>query len=88
VSNQIDRPPPRYGHEFVLYVPEADTLLVELRPWRAASPTDVNEQVGGEDAEDGLVVHYGPHGLPHAFEIEHASERALLALRHTKGFAA
>ena len=70
------------------------TLLVELRPWPAASPAEVNEQVGGEDAEDGLVVHYGPDGLPHAFEIEHASERpelvarALAALRHAKGFAA
>jgi hypothetical protein len=62
-----------------------------VRP--AASPAEVNEQVGGEDAEDGLVVHYGPDGLPHAFEIEHASERpelvarALSALRHAKGFA-
>jgi hypothetical protein len=40
------------------------------------------------------VVHYGPDGLPHAFEIDHASERpalvarALSALRHAKGFAA
>jgi hypothetical protein len=54
----------------------------------------VKEHVGGEDAEDGLVVHYGPDGLPHAYEIEHASERpeliarALAALRHAKGFAA
>jgi hypothetical protein len=54
----------------------------------------VNEQVGGEDVEEDLVGHYGPEGLPHAFEIEHASERpalvarALCALRHAKGFAA
>ena len=80
--------------EPVLYDPETDTLLVELRPWPAASPAEINEQVGGEDAEDGLVVHYGPDGLPHAFEIEHASARpdlvarALSALRHAKGFAA
>ena len=80
--------------EPIVYDPETDTLLVEFRPWPVASPAEVNEQVGGEDAEDGLVVHYGPDGLPHAFEIEHASERpdlvvrALSALRHAKGFAA
>jgi uncharacterized protein YuzE len=80
--------------EPVLYDPETDTLLVELRPWPGASPAEVNEHVGGEDAEDGLVIHYGPDGLPHAFEIVHASERsdlvalALSALRHAKGFAA
>jgi uncharacterized protein YuzE len=80
--------------EPVLYDPETDTLLVELRPWPAASLAEINEQVGGEDVEDGLVVRYGPDGLPHAFEVEHASERpdlvarALAALRHAKGFAA
>jgi hypothetical protein len=67
--------------EPVLYDPETDTLLVELRPWPAASPAEVNEQVGGEDAEDGLVVHYGPDGLPHAFEIERASQRRDLVAR-------
>jgi putative transcriptional regulator len=45
---------------------------VELRPWPAASPAEVKEQVRGEDADKGLVVHYGPDGLPHAFEIERA----------------
>ncbi len=45
--------------EPVLYDPETDTLLVELRPWPAASPAEVNDQVGGEDVEEGLVVHYG-----------------------------
>ena len=56
--------------------PETDTLLIELRPWPAASPAEVNEQVGGEEVEEGLVVHYGPDGLPHAFEVEqHASRR-------------
>jgi uncharacterized protein YuzE len=77
--------------EPVLYDAETDTLLVELRPWPASSPAEVNERVGGEDAEDGLVVHYGTDGRPHAFEIEHASERPDLvarALRHAKGFAA
>jgi hypothetical protein len=44
----------------VLYEPETDPLLVELRPWPAASLAEVNDQVGGEEAEDGLVVHYGP----------------------------
>ena len=79
--------------EPVLYDPESDTLLVELRPWPAPAPAEVNEQVGGEDAADGLVVHYGPDGLPHAFEIEDASQRpelvarALSALRHARGFA-
>ena len=61
--------------EPALYDPETDTLLVEFRPWPAASSAEVNKQVGGEDAEDGLVVHYGPDGRPHTFEVEHASER-------------
>jgi hypothetical protein len=30
--------------EPVLYDPAPDTLLVELRPWPAASPAEVNEQ--------------------------------------------
>ena len=53
----------------------------------AASPAEVNEQVGGEDAEDGLVVHYGPDGLPHAFEIEHASARPDLVARALSALA-
>jgi len=79
--------------ESVLYDPETDTLLVELRPWPAPSPAEVNEQVGGEDADERLVVHYGQDGVAQAFEIEHASERpdlvarALSALREAKGFA-
>ena len=78
----------------IVYDPASDTLLVEVRPWPAASPAAVNEEVGGEDAGDGLVVHYGPDGLPHAYEVEHASERpdlvarALGALRAAKGYAA
>ena len=80
--------------EPVLYDPETDTLLVEIRPWPAASPAEINEDVGGEDVEEGLVVHYGPDGRPHAYEVEHASARpelvarALNALRAAKGFAA
>jgi hypothetical protein len=42
--------------EPVLYDPETDTLLVELRPWLSASPAKVNEQVGGEDVEEGLAT--------------------------------
>ena len=80
--------------EPVLDDPETETLLVEIRPWPGAAPAEVNKQVGGQDAEHRLVVHYAPDGLPHAFEIEHASQRpdlvarALAALRHAKGFAA
>lgn len=76
------------------YDAETDTLLVELRPWPSPAPEEVNEEVGGKDAGEDLVVHYGPDGGPHAFEIEHASERpdliarALLALRTAKGCAA
>ncbi len=40
-----------------------------------APPAEVNEQVGDEDVEDGLVMLYGRDGLPHAFEVEHASKR-------------
>jgi hypothetical protein len=80
--------------ESVLYDPETDTLLVEIRPWPGSKPSEVNEEVGGEDAEDGLVIHYAPDGMPHAYEIEHASARpdlvarALSALRVAKGYAA
>jgi uncharacterized protein YuzE len=80
--------------EPVLYDPETDTLLVEIRPWPAASSAELNQEVGGEDVEEGLVVHYGPDGRAHAYEVEHASARpelvarALNALRAAKGFAA
>lgn len=78
----------------VLYDPETDMLLVELRPWPSRPSAEVNELVGGEDAESGLVIHYGPDGVPHAYEVEHASTRpdlvarALAALRAAKGYAA
>lgn len=80
--------------EPVLYDPESDTLLVEIRPWPAPSPAAITREVGGEDAEEGLVIHYGPHARPHAYEVEHASTRpelvarALNALRAAKGYAA
>ena len=79
--------------EPVLYDPETDTLLVEIPPWPAAA-AEINEEVGGEDVAEGLVVHFGPDGQPHAYEIEHASARpelvarALNALRAAKGYAA
>jgi uncharacterized protein YuzE len=78
--------------EPVLYDAETDTLLVELRPWPLRRPQRSTSR-SAEDAEDGLVVHYGTDGLPHAYEVEHASQRpdlvarALSALRHAKGFA-
>jgi hypothetical protein len=80
--------------EPVLYDPETDTLLVEIRPWPGGSVDEVNERVGGADAEPDLVIHYGPDGAPHAYEVEHASARpdlvalALSAMREAKGFAA
>jgi uncharacterized protein YuzE len=79
--------------EPVVYDAETDTLLVEIRPWPSPSAAEVNEQVGGEDAGEGLVIHYGPDGVAHAFEVEHASQRphlvarALKALRAARGFA-
>jgi hypothetical protein len=80
--------------EPVLYEHETDTLLVEIRPWPGASSAEINEEVGGEDAEEGLVIHFGPDGQPHVYEVEQASTRpelvarALNALRAAKGFAA
>jgi hypothetical protein len=76
--------------EPVLYDPETDTLLVEIRPWPAASPAEINEEVGGDDAEEGLVAHFGPDGQPYAYEIERPDlvTRALNALRAAKGYAA
>lgn len=79
--------------EPVLYDAETDMLYVEIRPW-PGEPEVLNEQVGGEEVERGLVVHFAPDGLPFAYEIEHASARAdlvarvLTELRSAKGFAA
>ena len=80
--------------EPVPYDPETDTLLVKIRPWPASSSAELNDEVGGEDVETGLVIHFGPDGQPHAYEVEHASARpelvarALHALRAAKCFAA
>jgi hypothetical protein len=82
-----------FGHEGpVLYDPETDTLLVEIKPWPGASSGEINEEVGGEDAEEGLVVRSRPQA--HAYEIADASARpqlvarALNALRAAKDYAA
>ena len=80
--------------EPVLHPPETDTPLVEIRPWPAASAAAINAKVGGEDAEEGRVIHFAPDGQPHAYEIEHASARpelvarALNALHAAKGYVA
>ena len=46
-------------------------MAIELRPWPGHRPHVA--QVGGEDAGDDLVIHYGPDGEPWMWEIEHAS---------------
>ncbi len=76
----------------VLYEPSTDTLRVELRPWPEPAPDHHPELVGGRDAGVDLVIHYGPDGLPCAWEIEHASKHpehiaaALAALRAAQGY--
>jgi hypothetical protein len=42
---------------------------------------ELDEQVGSEDVEAGVIVHYGGEPPPYAFEVEHASERPDLAGR-------
>jgi len=56
----------------IRYIPETDTMAIELRPWPDAVDGD-HEQVGGEDAGEDLVIHYAPDGQPWLWEIEHAS---------------
>lgn len=77
--------------DFVRYYPDTDTLYVEIRPWPEGDMRA--EAVGGEDAGEDLVIHYGPDDRPYAYEIEHASRHpehiaaALAALRAARGFA-
>jgi hypothetical protein len=59
-------------HPSIRYMPETDTMAIELRPWPEASAGD-EAQVGGEDAGEDLVIHYAPDGEPWLWEIEHAS---------------
>lgn len=78
------------GDNPVFYDPDADMLRVELRPWPAGGNA---MDAGGEDGEDGLVIHYAPDGKPWAWEVEHASKRpdlvarAFAALRSSRGIA-
>ena len=54
------------------YDATTDTLLVQLRPWpETEGGTGL---IGGEDAAEDLVIHFGPDGQPFAWEIERASE--------------
>ncbi|TXL79614.1 DUF2283 domain-containing protein [Vineibacter terrae] len=56
----------------IRYYPETDTMAIEVRPWPAEGKGDPS-QIGGEDAGEDLVIHYGPDGTPWLWEIEHAS---------------
>jgi uncharacterized protein YuzE len=56
----------------IRYYPESDTMAIELRPWPEGGEHD-SMSVGGEDAGEGLVIHYAPDGQPWLWEIEHAS---------------
>ena len=86
-------PSPGPESEFVRYYPDTDTLLIEIRPWPQPADGQDASQIGGEDAAEDLVIHYGPDGQPYAYEIEHASRHpehiaaALAALRAARGFA-
>jgi uncharacterized protein YuzE len=53
----------------IRYYPETDTMAIEVRP----CPDMTRGEVGGEDAGEDLVIHYGADGLPWLWEIEHAS---------------
>lgn len=55
--------------EPVRYEPTTDTMAIELRPWPGG------EAGGGEDAGEGLVIHYAARdGEPWLWEIENASQ--------------
>ena len=60
------------SHPAIRYVPETDTMAIELRPWPDAADED-QARSGGEDAGEDLVIHYAPDGEPWLWEIEHAS---------------
>lgn len=55
----------------IRYFPDTDTMAIEIRPWPGR--TDSQENVGGEDAGEDLVIHYAADGEPWLWEIEHAS---------------
>ena len=71
----------------IRYYPETDTMAIELRPWPENSRGDPR-QIGGEDAGEGLVIHYAQDGEPWLWEIEHASahpEHIAAALAQIRG---
>jgi len=55
----------------IRYFPTTDTMAIEIRPWPGG--TGDRKNVGGEDAGEDLVIHYGADGEPWLWEIEHAS---------------
>jgi hypothetical protein len=55
----------------IRYYPTTDTMAIEIRPWPDAGGDP--KEIGGEDAGEGLVVHYAADGQPWLWEIEHAS---------------
>ena len=57
----------------IRYYPKTDTMAIEVRPWPEDAKGD-RDQIGGEDAGEDLVIHYGPDGAPWLWEIEHASK--------------
>lgn len=79
--------------KFIRYYPDTDTLVVEIRPWPEIEGDAGMDAIGGEDAGEDLVIHYGPDAQPYLYEIEHASRHpehitaALAALRAARGFA-
>ncbi len=56
----------------IRYYPDTDTMAIEIRPWPGGRAGN-REAVGGEDAGEDLVIHFGPDGEPWLWEIEHAS---------------
>jgi uncharacterized protein YuzE len=56
----------------IRYYPDTDTMAIEVRSWPEGEGDA--DQIGGEDAGEDLVIHYGPDGMPWLWEIEHASK--------------
>lgn len=76
----------------IFYEPSSDMLWVELRPWPGDDVGD-ERNIGGEEPEPGLIVHYARDGEPWAWEVEYASRRpdlvsrALAAVRAAQGYS-
>ena len=77
----------------ISYSPETDTMAIEVRPWPDSARGNDNE-IGGEDAGEDLMIHYAADGEPWLWEIEHASRHpehiaaALAELRRRSTMAA